>query len=50
MCRKGQTVIYNGVEYRLTLKGRIYAEWLILLSRIKKLARISQQDDDKGAV
>lgn len=28
MCRKGQTVVYNGVEYRLTLKGRIFAAWL----------------------
>jgi hypothetical protein len=39
MFRKGQTVTYNGVEYRLTLKGRIYAAFLNLLDRIKRLTR-----------
>lgn len=39
MFRKGQTVIYNGVEYRLTLKGRIYAAFLNLLDRIRRLAQ-----------
>lgn len=39
MCRKGQTVTYNGVEYRLTLKGRIYATFLSFLDRIKRLAQ-----------
>lgn len=38
MCRKGQTVMFNGVPYRLTLKGRLYAEWLILIDRLKRLA------------
>lgn len=38
MCRRGQTVMFNGVEYRLTLKGRLYAEWLILIDRLKRLA------------
>lgn len=39
MCKKGQTVIFKGVEYRLTLKGQLYATWLILEDRIKRLAR-----------
>jgi len=37
MCRRGQTVMFNGVEYRLTLKGRLYAEWLMLTDKIRCL-------------
>lgn len=36
MCRRGQTVTFNGVEYRLTWKGRLYAAWLVFWERIKK--------------
>ena len=38
MCRKGQTVMFNGIEYRLTLKGRLYAAWLNAGERLKRLA------------
>jgi len=27
--------MFNGVEYRLTLKGRLYAAWIGLIERIK---------------
>lgn len=37
MCRKGQTVMFNGVPYRLTMKGRIYAGWLIFVDWFKRL-------------
>lgn len=36
MCRKGQTVRFNNIEYRLTLKGRIYVAWLLFRERIKR--------------
>ena len=36
MCRKGQTVMFNGVPYRLTMKGRIYAGWLIFVDWFKR--------------
>lgn len=38
MCRRGQTVLFKGVPYRLTLKGRLYAEWLIIIDRLERLA------------
>lgn len=39
MCKKGQSVIFNRVEYRLTLKGRLYAAWFLLEDRLKQLAQ-----------
>lgn len=44
MCRKGQTVMFNGKEYRLTWKGRLYASWLLFVDRIKKMARNLQAE------
>lgn len=35
MCKRGQTVWYDGKEYRLTLKGRIYATWLGFIEWLK---------------
>lgn len=35
MCKRGQMVLFNGVEYRLTLKGRLYAAWISLIEKIK---------------
>lgn len=48
MCRRGQTVMFNGVEYRLTLKGRLYAEWFIIIDRLKRLAlKLKRKEAEK---
>lgn len=35
MRKRGRTVLFDGVEYRLTLKGRLYAAWISLMEKIK---------------
>ena len=43
MCRKGQTVLFNGVPYRLTLKGRIYAAWFAFEDWVARMLKRNKE-------